>query len=103
GGTNHSTSWYSLAHWLLFGFDDTLEKARLTGVWRFEAFRDNNGAATGFAATYFETSLGLIAKPRPWLWIRPEARYDWTASGQPFSDGTRQSQLILDLDVIVLF
>jgi len=103
GGTNQSTSWYALAHWLLYGFDDTQEKARLTGVWRFETFRDNNGAATGVANTYFETSLGLIIKPRPWLWIRPEARYDWARSGQPFNDGTRNSQLILDFDLIVLF
>lgn len=102
GGTQQSTSWYSLAHWLLFGFDDDLEQARLTGVWRFEAFRDSNGVATGFTGSYFETSLGLIIKPRPWLWIRPEARYDWSTA-QPFSDGTRHSQAILDFDIIVLF
>jgi hypothetical protein len=103
GGTNQSTSWYSLAHWLLYGFDDALETARLTGAWRFEVFRDNNGAATGVANTFFETSMGLIIKPRPWLWIRPEARYDWARAGHPFNDGTRHSQLILDIDLLVLF
>jgi hypothetical protein len=103
GGTNHSTSWYSLVHWFLYGIDGTIEKARLTGVWRFEAFRDNNGAATGVADDYFETTLGLIVKPRDWLWIRPEARYDWARGGHPFNDGTRNSQLTLAFDVIVLF
>jgi hypothetical protein len=81
----------------------TLEKARLTGVWRFEAFRDNNGAATGVADDYFETTLGLIVKPRDWLSVRPVARYDWARGGHPFSDGTRNSQLTLAFDVIVLF
>src|SRR5262249_8838236 len=75
-GTPADTAWYSLAHWFLYGFDAKLTDARLTGVWRFEAFRDDKGAATGVAADYFETSLGLIFKPTPWLWVRPEARYD---------------------------
>jgi hypothetical protein len=104
GGSNHDTAWFSLVHWFLFGFDDKLTDARLTGVWRAEMFRDANGAATGFSGTLFETTLGLIAKPRPWLWIRPEARYDWAAQGgHPFNDGTRNSQLTLAFDVIVLF
>jgi hypothetical protein len=71
----------------------------LTGVWRFEVFRD----ATGVADTFFESTLGLILKPCDWLWIRPEARYDWASSGHPFNDGTRSSQLTLATDVIVLF
>jgi hypothetical protein len=104
GGTPHDTAWYSLVHWFLYGFDAPLADAKITGAWRFEAFRDNNGAATGVAADYFETSLGLILKPKPWLWVRPEARYDWVrGSAHPFSNDTRSSQLILDFDIIVLF
>ena len=48
-------------------------------------------------------TLGLIYKPKPWLWIRPEARYDWAQFTKPFSDGTRGSQLTLAIDVIVQF
>ena len=104
GGSPRDTSWYSLAHWFLYGIDGALADAKLTAVWRIEAFRDNNGAATGVAADFFETSVGLIYKPRPWLWVRPEARYDWArGSAHPYSDGTRESQLILDADVIFLF
>jgi hypothetical protein len=103
-GTAADTAWYSLVHWFLYGFDGSLADARMTGVWRFEVFRDDKGAATGVAADYFETALGLILKPKPWLWVRPEARYDWVrGSAHPFSDGTRSSQLILDFDVIFLF
>ena len=40
------------------------------------------GAATGVAGLYNEMTLGLIYKPKPWLWFRPEARYDWTPYSQ---------------------
>jgi hypothetical protein len=104
GGSPHDTAWYSLVHWFLYGFDAPLSDAKVTGSWRIEAFRDNNGAATSVAADYFETSLGLILKPKSWIWIRPEARYDWVrGSAHPFSNDTRSSQLILDFDVIILF
>jgi hypothetical protein len=103
-GTPADTAWYSLAHWLLYGLDGNLTDAKATGVWRIEVFRDDKGAATGVAGDYFETSLGLILKPRSWLWVRPEARYDWVRGrAHPFSNGTRSSQFILDFDVIFLF
>src|SRR5262249_24000562 len=103
GGSNHDTAWYSLVHWLLYGFDRDLADARVTGVWRAEVFRDNNGAATGVADTFYEMTLGLILKPHPWLWVRPEARYDWARGTHPYNDGTLASQLTVAFDVIVLF
>ncbi len=48
-------------------------------------------------------TLGLVYKPKPWLWFRPEARYDWAQFTRPFSDGTRGSQLTLAIDVILQF
>jgi hypothetical protein len=93
-------SWYGAANWFLYTFD---EDEKYTGVWRSEIFKDSNGTATGVAATYYEMTLGMIYKPEPWLWIRPEARYDWAQSVKPFSDGTRSSQLTLAVDVIVQF
>jgi hypothetical protein len=98
GGTNHNTEWYSLVHWFLYELHP-----KALGVWRAEVFRDNNGAATGVADTFYEMTLGLKLTPRPWLWLRPEARYDWAKSSHPFNDGTRSSQLTLAIDMIVLF
>jgi hypothetical protein len=48
-------------------------------------------------------TLGLIYKPHDWLWIRPEARYDWAQFGTPYTDGTRGSQFTIGFDVILLY
>ena len=58
---------------------------------------------TGVADTFHETTLGLQYRPEPWLWIRPEARYDWAQFTRPFNDGTRKDQLTIAGDVIFLF
>ena len=93
-------SWYGAANWFLYAFD---ADQKYTGVWRAEVFEDSKGTATGDAGTYYETTLGLIYKPKPWLWIRPEARYDWVEGANPFSDGTRNNQLTASVDVIIQF
>jgi hypothetical protein len=97
-GTPHNTEWYSLVHWFLYQVHPNV-----LGVWRTVIFRDNNGAATGVADTFYEMTLGLKLTPRPWLWFRPEACYDWARSTHPFNDGTRSSQFVLAVDAIVLF
>jgi hypothetical protein len=94
----HSAAYHSFIHWFLYQFND-----RVTGVWRTEIFWDPYGLATGIADTFHEMTLGLQIRPHPWLWIRPEARYDWGQFTHPFSDGTRKSQLTLSFDVVVLF
>ena len=98
GSVAKESAWYGAAHWFLYQITDKVQ-----GVWRSEIFRDNNGAATGSADNYYEITLGLPYKPRPWLWIRPEARYDWAQFHHPFNDGTRGSQLTLAFDIIVQF
>ncbi|AGA29801.1 outer membrane beta-barrel protein [Singulisphaera acidiphila] len=98
GGTNQNASWQSFGNWFLYGFND-----KLTGVWRSEVFRDNNGVRTGFADNFYEQTLGLIYKPKPWLWLRPEARYDWAQFTTPYNDGTRNSQFTLAIDAILLY
>jgi len=95
---NNESAWYGFAHWFLYTFND-----HVTGVYRAEVFRDQNGAATGVADTLYEMTVGAIIKPKTWLWFRPEARYDWAQFKKPFDDGTRGSQLTLAFDVIVLF
>jgi hypothetical protein len=47
--------------------------------------------------------LGVIYKPKDFIWVRPEARYDWAQFGTPNNDGTRSSQLTLAFDFIFLF
>ena len=76
---------------------------KVMGTWRSEVFRDNNGLVTGDADNLYEMTVGLLYKPRDWLWIRPEARYDWAQYHHPFSDGTRDSRLTLAIGVTVLF
>lgn len=100
GGTQQNASWYGLCNWFLYQFGDS---DTLTGVWRAEVFRDNNGIRTGFADNFYETTLGLIYKPRDWLWIRPEARYDWAQQTHPYNGGHSGSQFTMAFDVIVLF
>ena len=96
--TFQDAGWYSFGNWFLYQFTP-----KLTGVWRSEIFRDNNGVRTGVATNYSEFTLGAIYKPKDYIWIRPEARYDFARSGHPYSDGTRNSQFTLAFDVIFLF
>ncbi len=99
GGTlGGESAWYGAAHWYIYNI-----APKLQGVWRAEIFRDQNGAATGQADNYYEMTLGAPYKPKPWLWIRPEARYDWAQYHHPFNDGTRSSQFTIAFDVIVQF
>jgi hypothetical protein len=98
GGSIGRISYYGGAHWLLY--DAT---PKLTAVSRLEVFRDNNGFVLPAADNYFEITYGLVYKPKPALWIRPEIRYDWAQFTKPYDDGTRGGQLTLAFDVIVQF
>ncbi|WP_422931030.1 outer membrane beta-barrel protein [Singulisphaera sp. PoT] len=98
GGLDRNDSWQGFGNWFLYAFGD-----KLTGVWRSEVFRDDGGQRTGFRDNFYEMTVGLIYKPKPWLWIRPEARYDWTQFTHPFYDGTKKSQLTLAVDAILLY
>jgi Putative beta-barrel porin-2, OmpL-like. bbp2 len=97
-GKPNSIYYAGLVHWFIYSFSD-----KLTGAWRSEIFWDPYGAATSSRSTFYEQSLSLTAKPKPWLWIRPEARFDWSQFTHPFSDGTRSSQLTLAIATILLF
>jgi hypothetical protein len=98
GGTDRNDSWYSFGNWFLYTFTD-----KWTGVWRSEVFRDNGGQRTGFRDNFYEMTLGMIWKPKPYIWVRPEARYDWAQFTKPYNDGTRGSQLTLAIDAILLY
>jgi Putative beta-barrel porin-2, OmpL-like. bbp2 len=99
GGFNrHNAQWYSFGNWFLYQCND-----KFTGVWRSEIFRDNNGVRTGTAGDYMEFTLGGIYKPKPYIWVRPEVRYDFTNGAKVYNDNTRSSQLTLGFDIILLF
>ncbi len=98
GFNRHNAQWYSFGNWFLYQFND-----KFTGVWRSEIFRDNNGVRTGTAGNYCEFTVGGIYKPKPYIWIRPEARYDFTNGPKVYNDDTRSSQLTLGFDIILLF
>jgi hypothetical protein len=93
-----NADYFVASTWLIYQFND-----KVSGVSRNEVFRDDQGAATGVADTYYESTLGLILKPQPWLWVRPEIRYDWAQYKAPFDDGTRGSRLTIGADVIFLY
>ncbi len=101
--TGHA-SYYGLAGWLL---EQLTEKT--TGVARAEVFRDNNGLLTGYSDNFYEVTLGLIHKPVPWFWIRPEIRYDWAQFTRPFLDANPANsfrtnhRLTFGFDVIMIF
>ncbi|MHC5537720.1 outer membrane beta-barrel protein, partial [Singulisphaera rosea] len=98
GGADRNDSWQGFGNWFLYAFNE-----KLTGVWRSEVFRDDGGQRTGYRDTFYEQTVGLVYKPKPWLWVRPEARYDWSQFTHPFFDGTKKSQFTIAADVILLF
>lgn len=97
-GGARDTRWYGVANWFLYEFTPSL-----TGTWRTEVFHDGSPFVTGVSDTYYDVTLGALSKPRDWLWLRSEARYDWAQFHEPFSDGTRGSRFTIGFDVIVLF
>jgi hypothetical protein len=96
-----TASWYAFGNWFLYSFND-----KLTGVWRSEIFRDQTGVRIGVPGrgdNFAEMTLGLIYKPKSWMWIRPEARYDWAQTSHPYNGGVSSSQFTIGLDWIFLF
>lgn len=108
-GAAKSQQWFSFGNWFLYQMTP-----KLTAVWRSEVFWDMQGGRTSMVALvggqpefagdrFYEMTLGLIYKPCPNLWIRPECRFDWTQYHPYFDGGTRDSQTTLAVDAILLF
>ena len=103
GGTPKDAAWYSFGNWFLWQFWKKDDRDYMTAVWRSEVFRDDSGIRTGFAANYYEMTVGMIWKPKSYIWVRPELRYDWAQGARPYSDGTRTSQFTIGVDAILLY
>jgi hypothetical protein len=103
-GGRKNAEWYAYSAHLFYTLD---ERWRL-GT-RAEWFRDDEGTRTGvlkrpgFAASFYDLTLGVTYKPYPSLLIRPEVRYDWTPDARPFNDQTEKSQFTASVDAIWRF
>jgi hypothetical protein len=130
-GLRRDGLWYSINQYLLYEIDDCWS----LGL-RFEWFRDAagtrvggigaphgwelgpnpssgtplaNAADSGWAGHFYQITAGLNWKPRSWIILRPELRWDWYAgpvNGRgllPYSTGTRSDQFTFGTDLIVRF
>lgn len=79
-GPNGTAHWGSLVHYLIYAFTP-----KVGSVIRFETFDDFEGQRTGYEGLYTAITYGLQFKPRPWIWFRPEIRYDYNAYSKPFN------------------
>ncbi|WP_245549410.1 MULTISPECIES: porin [Methylomicrobium] len=92
--------WYSIVQYLSYQVAETWGVG-IRGEW----FRDDDGAryAAG-AANYYALTAGVNWKPKDWLMIRPEFRYDWSeAQTAPFDGGRQADQVLLNVDAVIQF
>ncbi len=95
--------WYGVNSYLFYTINDCWKAGM-----RFEWFCDEGGARVPGAnqtADYFELCPGINWTPSERMIVRSELRWDWTGTAgyDPFGDGTRSNQLLLDFDVILRF
>lgn len=95
-----TAEWYSIVNYLTY---QTTETTGL-GV-RGEWFNDVNGFRYDKgAANFYQVTVGLNWKPKHWLMIRPEVRYDWSqAQIAAFDNGQRSDQILLGFDTLIQF
>ncbi|MGZ8225377.1 MAG: porin [Methylococcaceae bacterium] len=106
--------WYGINTHLYYDINDEFTVG-LRGEW----FRDQNGFrvyAPGRpfqgsalpAASYYEFTTGVTWKPKSWLSVRPNIRYDWadgngSTGSLPFDGKNQDSQFLFSTDVTVKF
>ena len=95
-----NAEWYSIVQYLTYQATDTWGMG-VRGEW----FRDQNGFRySAGEASYYDVTAGLNWKPKSWLMIRPEVRYDWSqAQIAPFDGGQRTNQFLLGIDGVIQF
>ena len=99
--------WYGVNSHFYYDIKDDL----VAGI-RAEWFRDQNGARVcyparttcpGVAGTYYEVTAGVTWKPKTWLSLRPNVRYDWAEGVDPFDAGNKGEQWLFSTDMTVTF
>ena len=97
---NQTAVWYSVVNYLTYQLDDVWGVG-LRGEW----FRDQNGFRYGNGeASYYDVTAGVNWKPKNWLVVRPEVRYDWSqAQIAPYDAGKQFNQVVIGIDAVVQF
>jgi hypothetical protein len=72
-------NWLGAVNYLSYALDP-----KLTANARLEFFDDFQGQRTGFTGLYTAATAGVTYKPTPYLWLRPEVRYDHNSESRPF-------------------
>ena len=76
--------WYGLTNYLLYDVNDKIQTKL-----RVETFEDQQGFRTGTKGLYTAVSAGVTWKPKPWLYVMPEIRYDHNTSNPGPFEGNR--------------
>lgn len=103
-GATRDAEWYAYSAHLFYTVDP-----RLRLGFRAEWFRDDDAARTavlkrpGFAASFYDVTLGASYSIRESLRVRTEVRLDWTPDARPFNDQADKSQLTAAFDVVWKF
>lgn len=103
-GRRKDAKWYGTTVNVFYEIDP---KVRL-GT-RLEWFRDEQGTRTallgrpGFAANFFDFTVGVTYKPLRSVIIRPELRVDWSPDARPYNDQTGKVQFTPAIDLLVRF
>jgi len=114
------SEWYGVNSHFIYDIKDDLS----AGI-RAEWFRDQQGVrmcyptrtlnCPGIPGGYYEITAGISWKPKTWLTVRPNVRYDWaegdwasSGMGGPFDVdsagiGHRKEQLLFSTDMVVSF
>jgi Putative beta-barrel porin-2, OmpL-like. bbp2 len=95
-----TAAWYSLVHYLTYQLDDEWA----LGV-RGEWFKDQSGFRYGYGESgLYDVTVGVNWKPKAWLLVRPELRYDWADGAvAPFDSGRQFNQVLLGVDAVIQF
>ena len=103
-GHRKDAKWYGTTVNLFYPVDPKLRFGT-----RVEWFRDEQGTRTGqlgrpgFAASFFDVTLGVTYTPLRGVIIRPELRVDWSPDARPYNDQTGKVQVVPAIDLIVRF
>jgi putative OmpL-like beta-barrel porin-2 len=103
-GARKDAKWYGTTIDVFYSVDPKLRLGT-----RAEWFRDEQGTRTaqlgrpGFAASFFELTMGVTYKPDRSVSIRPELRFDYSPDARPYNDQTSRFQFVPAIDVIVRF
>jgi len=99
--TGQDAFWYGINQYLIYDITDSIS-AGLRGEW----FRDANGTRViaDNPGHYFALTAGVNWKPKGWLTLRPEVRYDWgDAKINPYINQSKDHQLQFAMDMVIEF